>query len=64
VGDYVKSYYISRSIDEESNTDFSFPTSTLPSGSYLTSSIVIYKKYENLKYNSMFELKVDNDSLF
>jgi hypothetical protein len=63
VGDYVKSYYISRSIEEE-NTNFSFPTSTLPSGSYLTSSIVIYKKLENLKYNSMFELKVDNDSFF
>jgi len=64
VGDYVTSYYVSRSIEEESNTDFSFPTSTLPSGSYLTSSIVIYKKLENLKYNSMFELKVDNDSFF
>jgi hypothetical protein len=63
VGDYVKSYYISRSIEEE-NANFSFPTSTFPSGSYLTSSIVIYKKVENLKYNSMFELKVDNDSLF
>jgi hypothetical protein len=63
VGDYVKSYYISRSIEEE-NTNFSFPTSTFPSGSYLTSSIVIYKKLENLKYNSMFELKVDNDSIF
>ena len=63
VGDYVKSYYISRSIEEE-NTNFSFPTSTLPSGSYLTSSIVIYKTQENLKYNSMFELKVDNDSFF
>jgi hypothetical protein len=64
VGDYVKSYYISRSVEEETNTNFSFPTSTFPSGSYLTSSIVIYKKLENLKYNSMFELKVDNDSLF
>lgn len=64
VGDYVKSYYVSRSIEEESNANFSFPTSTLPSGSYVTSSIVIYKKLENLKYNSMFELKVDDDSLF
>lgn len=64
VGDYVKSYYISRSIEEEFATDFSFPTSTFPSGSYLTSSIVIYKKLENLKYNSMFELKVDSDSFF
>jgi hypothetical protein len=64
VGDYVKSYYISRSIDEETNDNFNFPGSTFPSGSYLTSSIVIYKNLENLKYNSMFELKVDNDSLF
>lgn len=63
VGDYVKSYYVSRSINEDDN-NFSFPSSTLPSGSYLTSSIVIYKKLENLKYNSMFELKVDSDSFF
>jgi hypothetical protein len=48
----------------ESADDWNFPTSTFPSGSYLTSSIVVYKKLENLKYNSMFELKVDNDSLF
>jgi hypothetical protein len=64
IGDYVKSYYISRSVDVESADDWNFPTSTFPSGSYLTSSIVVYKKLENLKYNSMFELKVDNDSLF
>jgi len=64
VGDYVKSYYISRSVEEETDTNYSFPTNEFPIGSYLTSSIVIYKKYENLKYNSMFELKVDDDSLF
>lgn len=64
VGDYVTSYYVSRSVEEETNANYSFPTSTFPDGSYLTSSIVIYKKLENLKYNSMFELKVDNDSLF
>jgi hypothetical protein len=63
VGDYVKSYYISRPVEEE-DANFSFPTSEFPSGSYLTSSIVIYKKLENLKYNSMFELKVDSDSFF
>jgi intein/homing endonuclease len=64
VGDYVKSYYISRSVDEGSTTDWSFPNNTFPNGSYLTSSIVVYKKLENLKYNSMFELKVDGDSFF
>lgn len=64
IGDYVKSYYIYGSAEEESNTNFSFSSNTFPSGSYLTSSTVIYKKLENLKYNSMFELKVDNDSLF
>jgi hypothetical protein len=61
VGDYVKSYYVSR---DESETDWSFPTSTFPSGSYLTSSIVVNKQLKNLKYNSMFELKVDSDSFF
>jgi intein/homing endonuclease len=64
VGDYVKSYYVSRSVEDESNLDWNFSDSTIPSGSYLTSSIVIYKKLENLKYNSMYELKVDDDSLF
>jgi hypothetical protein len=64
VGDYVKSYYISRSGDVESTPNWNFPTSTFPSGSYLTSSIVVYKQLENLKYNSMFELKVDSDSFF
>jgi hypothetical protein len=65
VGDYVKSYYIYGSSEEKSDTDnWNFPTNTLPSGSYLTSSIVVYKKLENLKYNSMFELKVDSDSFF
>ena len=62
VGDYVKSYYISRSAENES--DFTFPNSTLPIGSYVTSSTVVYKNVKNLKYNSMFELKVDNDSIF
>lgn len=64
VGDYVKSYYLSRSPDEESDINWSFPNSSFPEGSYLTTSIVIYKKFESLKYNSMFELKVDSDSLF
>lgn len=64
VGDYVKSYHLSGSTEEQSKANFSFPTSTFPSGSHLTSSIVIWKKFENLKYNSMFELKVDSDSFF
>jgi hypothetical protein len=64
VGEYVKSYYVSRSVNDESSIDWGFQDSKLPSGSYLTSSIVIYKTQENLKYNSMFELKVDDDSLF
>lgn len=64
VGDYVKSYYVSRSIDDSLNIDWNFSDSNLPSGSYLTSSVVVYKNVKTLKYNSMFELKVDNDSLF
>jgi hypothetical protein len=64
VGDYVKSYYVSRSLEDQLNLDFTFPTDIPPNGSYLTSSVVVYKAIENLVYNSMFELKVDNDSFF
>ena len=65
VGEYVKSYYIDRY--DASNSDalyWTYGGNEFPSGSYITSSCVIYKNTENLKYNSMFELKVDNDSFF
>jgi intein/homing endonuclease len=65
VGDYVKSYYIDRY--DASNSDalyWTYDGNQFPSGSYITSSSVIYKNSENLKYNSMFELKVDGDSFF
>jgi intein/homing endonuclease len=67
VGDYVKSYYISGSLKNESDIvliDNTFDGNQFPTGSYVTSSLAVYKNTENLKYNSMIEMVVDNDSLF
>jgi hypothetical protein len=67
VGESVKSYYINSSLQDGS--DLTSLTNTyegdqFPSGSYLTSSDVVFKGSKNLKYNSMIEMVVDNDSLF
>jgi intein/homing endonuclease len=65
VGNSVKSYHIDRyDASNQNSLYFNYEGSQLPSGSYLTSSVVVYKDSANLKYNSMFELKVDNDSFF
>ena len=68
IGDSVSSYFISGSPQGASNdaTTLSWyhDGNQLPSGSFVTSSVVVYKDIKNLKYNSMFELKVDNDSIF
>ena len=67
IGESVKSYYLSRYDETESNPSpflWSFEGNEFPSGSSLTSSVVVYKNIENLRYNSMFELKVDSDSFF
>jgi hypothetical protein len=67
IGDSISSYFISGSPQESadiSSLTWYHESNVLPSGSFLTSSVVIYKDVKELKYNSMFELKVDNDSLF
>jgi intein/homing endonuclease len=67
VGDTVASYFISGSPQTENNLGlltWESEGSNLPSGSFLTSSEVIYKEIKNLKYNGMIELKVDGDSVF
>lgn len=67
VGDSVKSYYINGSPQTEGNLGiltWENEGNELPSGSYITSSEVVYKEIKNLKYNGMIELKVDGDSVF
>jgi hypothetical protein len=67
VGEIVKSYYISSSLHYESDLTSllnSYDGNQFPSGSYITSSAVVFKDSKNLKYNSMIEMSVDGDSLF
>ena len=68
IGDSVSSYFISGSPQVGSNDSTSlswyYEGNVLPSGSFFTSSFVVYKDVKNLKYNSMFELTVDSDSIF
>jgi hypothetical protein len=67
VGEIVKSYYISSSLHYESDLTSllnSYDGNQFPSGSYITSSAVVFKDSKNLKYNSMIEMSVDDDSLF
>ena len=67
VGDSVKSYSLYNYDETDSSQtqlSYSFEGGVFPSGSSITSSVVIFKNTVNLRYNSMFELKVDNDSFF
>ncbi len=67
VGELVKSYYISSSLQSNSDLDSlnsSYEGNQFPNGSYITSSVVVFKDNKNLRYNSMIEMVVDNDSLF
>lgn len=67
VGDKVKSYFISGSPNDSSNLEsieWNVSGSSFPSGSYITSSDVVYVEKDDLKYGLMVELKVDNDSVF
>jgi hypothetical protein len=66
VGDYIKSYYISGSPQVESDyttMNWNYTGSEFPSGSFITSSVVVFKNTENLKYNGLIECVVDGDSL-
>lgn len=67
VGDSVKSYFLSGSPQVESNLEsmeWSIDGPNFPSGSYITSSDVVYVEKDDLKYGIMIELKVDGDSVF
>ena len=67
VGESVKSYYISSSLQGDSDLvswNSTYDGDQFPSGSYVTSSVVVFKGTKNLKYHSMIEMVVDNDSLF
>lgn len=67
VGDSIKSYFISGSPQIETNYDiinWSSDGKFLPSGSYLTSSLVVFKDTEQLRYGGLIEYKIDGDSVF
>ena len=67
VGDSIKSYYIAGSPQVESDYDtlaWEVEGPAYPSGSYLTSSAVVFKNIENLNYNALIEYVVDGESTF
>jgi hypothetical protein len=67
IGESVTSYSIEGSPQTESNLNtvtWNTEGSTLPTGSYKTTSEVVFKDVKQLKYCGMVELKVDNDSVF
>lgn len=67
VGDVIESYHIEGSPAVESTyeaTKFSFIGSNFPSGSFVTSSEVVFKETTPLSYGGLVELVVDNDSMF
>lgn len=67
VGDRIKSFFISGSPQVESDyslMNWQVTGSSFPSGSYVTSSEVVFKNTEDLYYNALVEYKVDGDSQF
>lgn len=65
VGEFVTSYYLARYDESNLNSPtYNFEGNQFPSGSFITSSVVVYKSTDKLPYNAMFELKVDSDSFF
>ena len=59
VGDQLDSYYISGStVDGEGNPSWYHSGSTLPSGSYLTSSGIVSLTSNSLDYDSTYELQL------
>ena len=67
VGDSITSYYLSGSPQIESSYDYMEWNSTgsaFPSGSFVTSSAVVFKETKELNYNGLIELIVDTDSIF
>jgi hypothetical protein len=67
VGENVKSYYISSPLQYESDLNTltaNYDGGQFPEGSYITTSVVVFKDSKNLRYNSMLEVVIDGDSLF
>lgn len=67
IGDEFKSYYISGSPDTDVVSvfmDWSSPGSELPSGSYVTSSILINKIEQEVSYNLIFHITMEDSSDF
>jgi hypothetical protein len=67
VGDSIKSFYVSGSPQVESEYDimnWRHNGSSFPSGSYITSSEVIFKNTVDLKYNALIEYVVDGDTQY
>lgn len=67
VGDAVASYYISGSPMTENDAEvygWEVSGSNFPTGSYLTSSDVVYVDKTKLKYGAMIELDVNGDIIY
>ena len=67
VGEQIKSFFISGSPQVENDLDtmnWSYEGNSFPSGSFLTSSYVVFKNVEKLHYNALVELVVGGDSQF
>jgi hypothetical protein len=67
VGDAIKSFFISGSPQVENDYDtlnWNYSGSEFPSGSYVTSSNVVFKNTENLHYHGLIEYVVNDDSQF
>tara|TARA_B110000285_G_scaffold74807_1_gene86137 strand:- start:3279 stop:5549 length:2271 start_codon:yes stop_codon:yes gene_type:complete len=67
VGDTLSSYFISGSPDSEVNTElfeWSASGNEFPSGSYLTSSLVITKREQDLNYGALNEIVVDGEAKY
>ncbi len=67
VGDNIKSYFVSGSPQVEVDyavKAWSHPGSSLPSGSYVTSSVVVFRDSNPILHGSLVELVVDGDKLY
>ena len=67
VGDSIKSFFVSGSPQVENDYDtlnWNYSGSEFPSGSYVTSSQVVFKNTEMLHYNGLVQYVVGGDSQF
>lgn len=67
VGEFIKSYFVSGSPQVETNSEimnWSIDGQFFPSGSFITSSEVVFTEEKQLKYGAMIEIVVDSESKF